>query len=43
MILDEITERVNEEMFGGAGMEMGFFQDPMKPSKPGIMSLMMRK
>ena len=45
MILDEITERVNNEMFGGPeiGMEMDFFQNPMKPSKPGIMSLMLKK
>ncbi|WP_406670061.1 TIGR04083 family peptide-modifying radical SAM enzyme [Methanolobus sp. ZRKC4] len=43
MILDEITERVNNEMFGGSGMEMDFFQNPMKPSKPGIMSLMLKK
>jgi uncharacterized protein len=46
MILDEITERVNEEMFGGPSMEMDFFQNPMKPSKPkkaGIMSLMLKK
>lgn len=42
-IFDEITERVNNEMFGGSGMEMGLFQDPMKPSKPGIMSLMLKK
>ncbi|HII02360.1 TPA: TIGR04083 family peptide-modifying radical SAM enzyme [Methanosarcinaceae archaeon] len=44
MIFNEITERVNNEMFGGSGMEMGgLFQDPMKPSKPGIMSLMLKK
>ncbi|OPY21942.1 MAG: pyrroloquinoline quinone biosynthesis protein PqqE [Methanomethylovorans sp. PtaU1.Bin093] len=43
MIFDEITERVNNEMFGGPSMEMGFFQNPMKPSKPGIMSLMFKK
>jgi uncharacterized protein len=43
MILDEITERVNNEMFGGPSMEMDFFQNPMKPSKPGIMALMFKK
>ncbi len=43
MIFNEITERVNNEMFGGSGMEMGLFQDPMKSSKPGIMSLMLKK
>ena len=43
MIFDEITERVNNEMFGGPSMEMGFFQNPMKPPKPGIMSLMFKK
>lgn len=43
MIFDEITERVNNEMFGGPSMEMGFFQNPMKPAKPGIMSLMFKK
>lgn len=43
MIFDEINKRVNEEMFGGSGMEMGLFQDPMTPSKPGIMSLMLKK
>jgi len=42
-IFDEITERVNNEMFGGPSMEMGLFQDPMRPSKPGIMSLMLKK
>ncbi|AKB24739.1 Putative arylsulfatase regulatory protein [Methanosarcina sp. MTP4] len=43
MIFNEITERVNNEMFGGSGMEMGLFQDPMTSSKPGIMSLMLKK
>jgi uncharacterized protein len=43
MILDEITERVNNEMFGGPEMQMDFFQNPMKPSKSGMMALMLRK
>lgn len=42
MIFDEITDRVNQEMFGSGGMDM-FFPQTMKPSKPGIMSLMLKK
>jgi uncharacterized protein len=44
MIFDEITNRVNEEMFGGSsGMDNMFMPQAMKPSKPGIMSLMLKK
>ncbi len=42
MIFDEITNRVNQEMFGSGGMDM-FMPQTMKPSKPGIMSLMLKK
>jgi uncharacterized protein len=44
MIFDEINKRVNEEMFGGsAGMDNMFMPGSMKLSKPGIMSLMLKK
>jgi uncharacterized protein len=51
MIFDEINNRVNEEMFGdSSGMDNMFMSQtnmfmpqPMKPSKPGIMSLMLKK
>ncbi|HWQ50046.1 MAG TPA: TIGR04083 family peptide-modifying radical SAM enzyme [Methanosarcina sp.] len=43
MIFDEINKRVNEEMFGGSGMDNMFSPGSMKPSKPGIMSLMLKK
>jgi putative peptide-modifying radical SAM enzyme, Mhun_1560 family len=44
MIFDEINNRVNEEMFGGSsGMDNMFMPQTMKPSKPGIMSLMLKK
>lgn len=42
MIFDEITSRVNQEMFGSGGMDM-FMPQTMRPSKPGIMSLMLKK
>jgi uncharacterized protein len=42
MIFDEITSRVNEEMFGSGGMDI-FMPQTMKPSRPGIMSLMLKK
>ncbi len=42
MIFDEITNRVNQEMFGSGGMDM-FMPQTMRPSKPGIMSLMLKK
>ncbi|MDM7919938.1 MAG: TIGR04083 family peptide-modifying radical SAM enzyme [Methanosarcina sp.] len=42
MIFDEITNRVNEEMFGSGGMDM-FMPQTMRPSKPGITSLMLKK
>ena len=42
MIFDEITNRINEEMFGSGGMDM-FMPQTMRPSKPGIMSLMLKK
>ncbi len=42
MIFDEITSRVNEEMFGSSDMDM-FFPQTMRSSKPGIMSLMLKK
>ncbi len=43
MIFDEINKRVNEEMFGGSGMDNMFSPDSMRPSRPGIMSLMLKK
>jgi uncharacterized protein len=43
MIFDEINKRVNEEMFGGSGMDNMFSPDSMRSSKPGIMSLMLKK
>ncbi|WP_292374537.1 MULTISPECIES: TIGR04083 family peptide-modifying radical SAM enzyme [unclassified Methanosarcina] len=43
MIFDEINKRVNEEMFGGSGMDDMFSPGSMRPSKPGIMSLMLKK
>lgn len=42
MIFHEITRRVNEEMFGSSDMDM-FFPQTMRSSKPGIMSLMLKK
>ena len=42
MIFDEITERVNEEMFGSSGMDM-FLPQAAGPSRRGIMSLMLKK
>jgi uncharacterized protein len=39
-IFDEITERLNKEMFDSPIMEMGFTSQPMKRKKPGVMSLM---
>ncbi len=42
MIFDEITNRVNEEMFGSSNMDM-FLPQTMKPSRSGIMSLMLKK
>lgn len=43
IIFDEINKRVNEEMFGGSGMDDMFSPGSMRPSKPGIMSLMLKK
>lgn len=43
MIFDEINKRVNEEMFGGSDMDNMFSPGSMRPSKPGIMSLMLKK
>lgn len=43
MIFDEINKRVNEEMFGGSGMDNMFMPQTTKPSKSGIMSLMLKK
>jgi uncharacterized protein len=42
MIFDEITERVNEEMFGSSGMDM-FMSPTAGPSKRGIMSLILKR
>jgi uncharacterized protein len=42
MIFDEITSRVNEEMFGSSNMDM-FLPQTMKPSRSGIMSIMLKK
>ena len=42
MIFDEITNRVNDEMFGSSDMDM-FLPQTMKPSRTGIMSLMLKK
>lgn len=42
MIFDEITNRVNQEMFGSGDMDM-FMPQTMRPSKSGIMSLMLKK
>lgn len=39
-IFDEITDRLNKEMFDSPMMEMGFTSQPMKRKKPGVMSLM---
>lgn len=43
IIFDEINKRVNEEMFGGSGMDDMFSPGSMRPSKSGIMSLMLKK
>lgn len=44
MIFDEINNRVNEEMFGNSsGIDNMFMPQTMKPSKPGIMSIMLKK
>ncbi|MDW5550833.1 TIGR04083 family peptide-modifying radical SAM enzyme [Methanosarcina sp.] len=43
MIFDEINKRVNEEMFGGSDMDSMFSPSSMRPSKSGIMSLMLKK
>jgi uncharacterized protein len=42
MIFDEITNRVNQEMFGSGSMDM-FMPQTVGTSKPGIMSLMLKK
>lgn len=39
-IFDEITDRLNKEMFDSPMMEMDFTSQPMKRKKPGVMSLM---
>jgi len=39
-IFDEITDRLNKEMFDAPMMEMGFTSQPKKRKKPGVMSLM---
>jgi uncharacterized protein len=41
-IFDEITSRVNEEMFGSSGMDM-FLPQTMKPSRSGIMSIILKR
>ncbi|MGB9929895.1 MAG: TIGR04083 family peptide-modifying radical SAM enzyme [Methanosarcina sp.] len=41
-IFDEISSRVNEEMFGGSDMNM-FSPQAMQPSKKGIMALMLKR
>lgn len=43
MIFDEITSRVNQEMFGSAGGMDMFMPQTMEPSKPGIMSLILKR
>jgi len=43
MIFDEITSRVNEEMFGSSGMENMFQPQSMKSSRSGIMSLILKR
>ena len=43
MIFDEITKRVNEEMFGASGMENMFQPQSMKSSRPGIMSIILKR
>ncbi len=42
MIFDEITTRFNDEMFGSCGTEI-FLPQTMGSSRPGIMSLMLKK
>lgn len=43
-IFDEITDRFNKEMFGSSNMEMATFgMEPANASRPGIMSLMLKK
>lgn len=43
-IFDEITDRFNKEMFGSSNMEMATFgMGPSNASRPGIMSLMLKK
>ncbi|MCK4929152.1 MAG: TIGR04083 family peptide-modifying radical SAM enzyme, partial [Methanosarcinales archaeon] len=43
-IFKEITDRLNNEMFGGPGLEMGGFQpEPMMKAKAGIMDLMRKR
>jgi uncharacterized protein len=39
-IFDEITDRLNKEMFDSPMMEMDFTSQPKKRKKPGVMSLM---
>ena len=39
-IFDEITDRLNKELFDSPVMEMGFMTPPKKRKKPGVMSLM---
>lgn len=43
MIFDEITSRVNEEMFGSSGMENMFQPQSMKSSRSGIMSIILKQ
>lgn len=43
-IFDEIRDRMNEQMFGGPGLEMAtFMANPRDPMRTGIMSIMFKK
>jgi uncharacterized protein len=43
-IFDEIKDRMNEQMFGGPGLETATFKpNPLDPTRAGIMSIMLKK
>ena len=41
-IFDEITDRLDKEMFESPMMEMGFLSNPKKGARPKIMALMQK-
>jgi len=42
-IFSEISDRMNEQMFGGPGLESASFLNPVDPTRTGIMAIMLKK